>query len=161
MFDACANGQKLKCLTVIDEWTRESLAIEVAGSIRSQRLIKVLTRLVSLHGAPNLLRSDNGPEFVSMAVIRWLATQNIETAYVAPGKPMRNGANESFNGKFRNECLSMKWFRSRAEAKVVIETWRKHYNRVGPHQSLNNLTPSEFARQDRTTKTKQPAEVSF
>ncbi len=107
VFDACANGQKLKCLTVIDEWTRESLAIEVAGSIRSQRLIEVLARLISVHGAPKHLRSDNGPEFVSMAIIRWLAKQNIETAYIAPGKPMQNGTNESFNGKFRDECLRL------------------------------------------------------
>lgn len=83
------------------------------------------------------------------------------TAYIAPGKTMQNGTNESVNGNFRDECLSVEWFRSRAEAKVIIETWRKHYNRVRPHQSLNDLTPSEFARQKKSTKKQQPAEARF
>ena len=161
VFDACANGQKLKCLTVVDEWTRESLAIEVAGSIRSKKVIEVLEKLVSVRGAPKYIRSDNGPEFVSMAILQWLSSQNIETAYIAPGKPMENGTNESFNGKFRDECLSMEWFRSRAEAKVIIETWRRHYNRVRPHQSLNDLTPHEFARQNSTSQRTMPAEASI
>ena len=144
LFDACANGQQLKCLTVIDEFTRECLAIDVAGSIRSGRVIEVLTRLISRHGAPRYLRSDNGPEFVSRAILEWLATEKIETALIDPGKPWQNGDNESFNGKFRDECLSLEWFRSRAEAKVVIETWRRHYNEVRPHSSLEDMTPIEF-----------------
>ena len=151
--DACANGQKLKCLTVVDEWTRESLAIKVAGSIRSKHVIEVLGRLVSVRGAPKYIRSDNGPEFVSLAILRWLADQNIDTAHIAPGRPMENGTNESFNGKFRDECLSMEWFRTRAEAAVVIEAWRKDYNGIRPHQSLNDLTPSEFARQNQPQHT--------
>ncbi|BCQ58030.1 hypothetical protein BLKGLAD_70920 (plasmid) [Burkholderia gladioli pv. gladioli] len=125
VFDACANGQQLKCLTVIDEYTRECLAIDVAGSIRSGRVIEVLSRLVSLHGAPRYLRSDNGPEFVSRAILKWTA-------------------DESFNGKFRDECLSLEWFRTRTEAKVVIEQWRRHYNAIRPHSSLAYLTPNEF-----------------
>jgi putative transposase len=144
VFDACANGQQLKCLTVVDEWTRECLAIDVAGSIRSGRVIDVLSRLVSLHGAPKYLRSDNGPEFISAAVLRWLAAANIDTAHIAPGKPWENGTDESFNGKFRDECLSLEWFRARAEATVLIETWRSHYNDVRPHSSLGYLTPNEF-----------------
>ena len=87
LFDACANGQQLKCLTVIDEYTRECLAIDVAGSIRSPRVIEVLSRLVSVHGAPKYLRSDNGPEFVSRAILKWLGTANIDTAHRDPGKP--------------------------------------------------------------------------
>ena len=144
VFDACANGQQLKCLTVVDEYTRECLAIDVAGSIRSNRVIEVLAKLISVHGAPRYLRSDNGPEFVSRAVLRWLNGANIETAAIDPGKPWQNGATESFNGKFRDECLSLEWFRSRAEAKVVIETWRRHFNSVRPHSSLGYLTPSQF-----------------
>ncbi len=144
VFDACANGQQLKCLTVIDEHTRESLAIDVAGSIRSGRLIEVLTRLVSQHGAPKYLRSDNGPEFVSKAVLKWLVQSNIDTALIDPGKPWQNGADESFNGKFRDECLSLEWFRNRTEAKIVIENWRRHYNEVRPHSSLSYQTPVEF-----------------
>jgi putative transposase len=144
VFDTCANGQQLKCLTVTDEWTKEGLAIEVDGRIRSPRVIAVLARLVSERGAPLALRSDNGPEFVSKALLKWIVDQNIETALIDPGKPWQNGACESFNGKFRDECLSLEWFRSRAEAKAVIEQWRRDYNTVRPHSSLGYLTPAEF-----------------
>jgi len=144
VFDACANGQQLKCLTVVDEYTRECLAIDVAGSIRSGRVIEVLSRLVSLHGAPRYLRSDNGPEFVSRAVLRWLHGANIDTAAIDPGKPWQNGLNESFNGKFRNECLSMQWFKNRIDAKILIEEFRRQYHEVRPHSSLGQLTPVEF-----------------
>ena len=144
VFDTCANGQSLKCLTVIDEFTRECLAIDVAGSIRSGRVIEVLTRLISERGAPRFLRSDNGPEFVSKAILEWLEIAGIETALIDPGKPWQNGADESFNGRFRDECLSLEWFRSRREAKVIIETWRRHYNAVRPHSSLDYRTPIEF-----------------
>ena len=146
VFDACANGQQLKCLTVIDEYTRECLAIDVAGSIRSARVIEVLSKLVSVHGAPKYLRSDNGPEFVSRAVLKWLNTAQIDTAHIDPGKPWQNGSNESFNGKFRDECLSMQWFKSRVDAKVMIEEFRRQFNEVRPHSSLGQLTPLEFKR---------------
>ena len=145
VFDACANGQTLKCLTVTDEWTKEGLAIEVDGRIRSGRVIEVLSRLVSERGAPLHLRSDNGPEFVSRALLKWMVSSGIETALIDPGKPWQNGACESFNGKFRDECLSLEWFRSRAEAKAVIENWRRHFNEVRPHSSLGYLTPAAFA----------------
>ncbi|EMG38433.1 transposase [Desulfocurvibacter africanus PCS] len=149
VFDACADGQQLKCLTVVDEFTRECLAIDVAGSIRSGRVIEVLARLVSERGAPRHLRSDNGPEFVSRALLHWAAKENLDIALIDPGKPWQNGTAESFNGKFRDECLSMEWFRSRAEAKVVIEKWRRHYNEVRPHSSLGNMIPQAY-RQLRT-----------
>jgi len=151
VFDACANGQHLKCLTVIDEFTRECLAIDVAGSIRSGRVIEVLSKLVSVHGAPKYLRSDNGPEFVSRAVIRWLTQANIETACIDPGKPWQNGSNESFNGKFRDECLSIQWFKNRIDAKMLIESFRREYNEVRPHSSLGKLTPAEFKQTLATT----------
>jgi putative transposase len=147
LFDACANGQALKCLTVVDEWTRECLAIDVAGSIRSSRVIDVLARLISVHGAPRYLRSDNGPEFIAEAILRWITAAGIETAFIDPGKPWQNGTDESFNGKFRDECLNMEWFRTRAEATVLIEQWRRHYNEVRPHSSLGYLTPTEFKSQ--------------
>jgi putative transposase len=151
VFDACANGQQLKCLTIIDEYTRECLALDVAGSIRSGRVIEVLARLISLHGAPKYLRSDSGPEFVSRAVLRWLQEAGIDTAVIDPGKPWQNGSNESFNGKFRDECLGMEWFRNRVEAKVVIENWRQEYNVVRPHSSLGYQTPLEFKQQSQAT----------
>jgi putative transposase len=102
VFDTCADGRSLKCLTVSDEFTQECLAIDVAGGIRSGRLIEVLTQLVSVHGAPRYLRSDNGPEFVAQAILRWLQTAQIETAFIDPGKPWQNGTDESFNGKLRD-----------------------------------------------------------
>ena len=142
--DACANGQKVKCLTVIDEYTRECLAIEVSGSIRSNKVIEVLEKLICVHGLPKTLRSDNGPEFVSTALLRWVRDRKLALRLIEPGKPWQNGTNESFNGKFRDECLAMEWFRNRMEAKVVIEDWRVHYNTVRPHSSLDYKTPFEF-----------------
>lgn len=92
------------------------------------------------------LRSDNGPEFVSRAVLKWLGTANIDTAHIDPGKPWQNGSNESFNGKFRYECLSMQWFKKRPDAKAMIEEFRRHFNEVRPHSSLGRLAPLEFKR---------------
>ena len=151
VFDTCADGRSLKCLTVVDEFTRECLAIDVAGSIRSGRVIDVLGQLVSLHGAPRSLRSDTGPEFIATALLRWLQTAEIDTAFIDPGKPWQNGTDESFNGQFRNECLSLEWFRNRMEAKIGIERWRRHDNEERPHMSLGDLTPAEFKKQMGTT----------
>jgi putative transposase len=114
-------------------------------------VIEVLSRLISEHGAPTHLRSDNGPEFVSKALLTWMSKAKIETALIEPGKPWQNGADESFNGKFRDECLSLEWFRNRVEAKIVIEGWRRHYNEVRPHSSLMYETPSEFKRKRSST----------
>ena len=147
VFDRAANGQQLKCMTVIDEYTRECLSILVDGRIRSGKIVMELSRLVSLHGAPKYIRSDNGPEFVSKAVGKGLAKHEIDTAFIEPGKPWQNGADESFNGKLRDECLNLERFRSRAEAKVVIETWRQDYDRERPHSSLGYLTPWEYIEQ--------------
>jgi putative transposase len=159
VFDTCADGRAVKCLTIVDEFTRECLAIDVAGSIRSGRVIEVLTQLVSTHGAPRDLRSDNGPEFVATAILRWLHAAQIETAFIDPGKPWQNGTDESFNGKFRNECLTLEWFRNRIEAKVGIERWRRHYNEERPHMSLGDRTPAEFKAQ-LTSAVTQPGEAS-
>jgi putative transposase len=158
VFDACANGQGLKCLTVIDEFTRECLAIDVAASIRSARVIEVLAKLVSVRGAPRHLRSDNGSEFISRAILRWLSAAHIDTALIDPGKPWQNGANESFNGKFRDECLGMQWFKNRIDARILIEEWRQEFNAVRPHSSLDNLTPSEFVIKMSETR---PGEATF
>jgi putative transposase len=142
--NACANGQKIKCLTVVDEYTRECLAIDMAGSIRSSRVIDVLSKLMRVHGMPKYLRSDNGPEFVSKALLEWAIKESLQISLIDPGKPWQNGTNEIFNGKFRDECLSMEWFRNRLEAKVIIEDWRTYYNDVRPHSSLDYKTPNEF-----------------
>ncbi|GAB7080894.1 hypothetical protein JCM14635_25670 [Megalodesulfovibrio paquesii] len=113
-------------------------------------------RLVWNRGAPRHLRSDNGPEFVSTALLRWAAKESLGSALIDPGKPWQNGTAESFNGKFRDECLSMKWFRSRAEAKAIIEGWRRHYNTVRPHSSLGNMTPGATGKRQRRAKTGAP-----
>lgn len=158
VYDACANGQTIKCLTVVDEYTRECLAIDVAGSIRSKRVIDVLSKLISVRGAPRYLRSDNGPEFVATKLLEWAVQEKLESVLIDPGKPWQNGTNESFNGKFRDECLSMEWFRNRLEARVIIEDWRQHYNAVRPHSSLNYLTPNEFVaglQNDLSTETRK------
>lgn len=144
VFDACANGRTLKCLTIVDEYTRECLPIDVAGSIRAKRVIEVLSSLVSLHGAPRYLRSDNGLELVCTQLLQWAVDEKPETVLIEPGKPWQNGTNESFNGKFRDECLSMEWFRNRLEAREIIEDWRRHYNDARPHSSPNYLPPRQF-----------------
>ena len=113
--------------------------------------IDVLGHLLRRHGAPRYLRSDNGPEFIATALLRWLQSAGIDTAFIDPGKPWQNGTDESFNGKFRNECLSLEWFRNRMEAKIEIERWRRHYNEERPHMSLGDLTPAEFKAQTGTT----------
>jgi putative transposase len=131
-----------------DVRVHQGLTIDVDGRIRSPHVIDVLSHLVSARGAPAFLRSDDGPEFVSTALLSWIIAQGIGTALIEPGKPWQNGVAESFNGKFRDECLSLEWFRSRAEAKAVIEAWRRHYNEVCPHSSLgiSRRTSSRFGR---------------
>ena len=140
--DECANGQKLKCLIVVDEWTHESLAIHVDARIRSADVIKVLSRLFSIYGPPAFVRSDNGPEFVAKAVQRWLREQGVTTSYIQPGKPWQNGVAESFVNRLRDDCLGLEWFNNRLEAKVIIERWRQGYNQERPHSSNNYMTPS-------------------
>jgi putative transposase len=142
--DRCANGQRLKILTVTDEFTRESLAIEGETRIRTREVMQVLQHSITQRGAPAYLRSDTGPEFVAQAVQQWVQRQQVQTAYIAPGSPWQNGYGESFNGRLRDECLNLEWFRNLAEAKVVIGAWRRHYNQERPHSSLGYQTPHEF-----------------
>lgn len=119
VFDACANGSQLKILTIEDEFTRESLAVEVGGSLPASRVIAVLERLFARRGSPDELRSDNGPEFVAQAIRQWLEKHGVATIYMDPGKPWQNGLAESFNGKLRDECLSREWFKNRAAAAAL------------------------------------------
>ncbi len=155
--DRCVNGQKLKILTVVDEWTRECLALEVDGRINASRVIDVLRQLIRQQGPPAYLRSDNGPEFVAKAIKAWLAQSDVQTAYIEAGKPWQNGTNESFNGKFRDECLNLEWFRHCLEARIVIEQWRRRYNEERPHSSLGYRTPAQArAEQAQTVNTLSP-----
>lgn len=143
--DACENGRKLKILTVVDEFTRYSPAIEPDTSIKAEKVIEILKRLFEKHGAPFFIRSDNGPEFIADALKKWLVTSGAKTIYIDPGKPWQNPYGESFNGKFRDECLNMEVFHNISHAKVVIEMWRREYNENRPHSSLGYMTPEEFA----------------
>ncbi len=124
--DWCANGQRLKLLTVIDEFTRESLTIETRTSIKSRAVIEVLERLTNERGAPAYLRSDNGPEFIAARVRDWLAFKEIGTLYIKPGSPWQNARGESFNGRLRDECLNTEGVNNLSEAKVIIESWLQH-----------------------------------
>jgi len=149
--DTCGNGQTLKALTVVDEWTRESLTIEVDSKLDAARVIRVLERLFETYGTPAVLRSDNGPEFIARALRIWALMKHSEIATIEPGKPWQNGSVESFNGTFRAECLDREWFAHLREAKIVIEQWRWEYNTQRPHSSLSYRTPAEVGAEARTT----------
>ncbi len=142
--DAVADGTPLRILTVMDEFTREGLAIDIALTTSAERVIGVLTALVAQHGAPMQLRSDNGAEFVATAIQVWLAQCGIHTLYIDPGKPWQNGKEERFNGTVRDECLNMHMFGSLAEACVRLSAFRHHYNTERPHSALGYLTPLAF-----------------
>ncbi len=144
MYDACASGRKLKLLTVTDEFTRESLRVETRTSMKSRAVVEVLERLMYERGTPAYLRSDNGPELVARQVRMWLAVKGVQTLYIEPGSPWQNAKAESFNGRLRDECLNMEWFRNLTEAQVIIESWRHYYNEERPHSSLSYKTPVEF-----------------
>jgi putative transposase len=146
VFDEAVSGRKLKMLTLIDEYTRECLAVEVDTSITSLKVRQILERVCRHRGFPKAIRSDNGSEFIGQAVGNWLMENNVDPLFIAPGKPWQNGKCESFNGKLRDECLSREWFGSLREARVVIECWRRFYNTERPHSSLEYLTPLEFSR---------------
>jgi len=143
--DQTEDGRSLKFLTVVDEYTRESLTIEVARSIKSKDVIDVLEYLFAVRGAPAHLRSDNGPEFIADPIKKWLATESVTTLYIEPGQPWENGYIESFNGRFRDEVLDRELFGSVVEAKVIAEDWRLEYNNHRPHSGLGYRTPAEFA----------------
>jgi putative transposase len=145
VFDEAVSGRKLKMLTLIDEYTRECLAVEVDTSITSLKVRQILERVCMKRGFPKAIRSDNGSEFIGSAVNLWLESNGISPIFIAPGKPWQNGKCESFNGKLRDECLSREWFASLREARVVIETWRRFYNTKRPHSALGYLTPVEFS----------------
>jgi len=142
--DAAGNGRRFKCLTVVDEYTRECLAITVDRSLPARRVLEVLGHLVARYGPPRYLRSDNGPEFIARRIRRWLTHAGIATAYIDPGKPWQNGVGESFHSRFRDECLDREWFHTPQEARVLIEQYRRQYNEARPHSSLGYHTPAEI-----------------
>ena len=139
------DGRALKLLTVLDEHTRECLAIVVARKIRAHDVLEVLADLFVRHGPPEYLRSDNGPEFTAKLVRRWLGRVGVEMLFIEPGSPWENGYNESFNGKLRDELLNGEIFYSLAEAAVLVEQWRREYNTVRPHSACGGFPPAPEA----------------
>ena len=143
--DQTENGTRFRVLTLIDEHTRECLAVHGDWSIRAVDVITVVEAAMARYGVPTHLRSDNGPEFIAYAIQDWLSEKNVKTIYITPGSPWENAYIESFHDKLRNECLNREIFGSLREARVVIEQWRLHYNGQRPHSSLGYKTPAEFA----------------
>ncbi len=133
-------------LTIIDEYSRECLAVLIARRLRSDDVLHLLADLFADKGPPDHIRSDNGPEFTAAAVREWLKRIGIETLFIEPGSPWENGYNESFNGKLRDEPLNTKIFYTLKEAKVLIERWRRHYNTLRPHNSLGYRPPAPESR---------------
>ena len=144
--DDLADGRRLGCLNIVDDCTRECLAIEVDTSLTSSRVKAVLERLADTQGLALSITVDHGPEFEGRVLDAWAYKQNLQLSFIRPGKPNENAYIESFNGKFWDECLNEHWLISMAQARRIIEAWRIEYNTVRPHSSLGNLTPEEFAR---------------
>jgi transposase InsO family protein len=143
--DRTHEGKRFRMLTVIDEYSRECLAIKVDRSLKSIDVIETLADLFISKGQPDFIRSDNGPEFTAIILRDWLARLNTGTLFIEPGSPWENGYNESFNGKLRDELLNCEIFYTLKEAKILIEQWRKHYNTVRPHSALGYKPPTPEA----------------
>jgi putative transposase len=143
--DALLDGRRIRALTVVDDYSRESLAIEVGQSITGEQVVTVMNRLRAVRGAPKRIRVDNGPEFVSRALDQWAYLHQVTLDFSRPGKPTDNALVESFNGWLRDECLNTNWFLSLDDARRKIEAWRQHYNESRPHTSLGFVPPSVFA----------------
>lgn len=145
MMDALRAGRRLRLLNIVDDYSRECLAIEVAHSLTGRHVTDVLERLVRSRGKPAVLLSDNGPEFASRVLDQWAYTHDIRLQFIEPGKPSQNAYIESFNGKLRDECLNENVFLNLIDVRHTLETWRCDYNCTRPHSSLGNMTPEEYA----------------
>lgn len=143
--DRTVTGDALRMLVVLDEYTRESLKIRVKKRQTAEDVEETLAELIRQRGRPKYVRCDNGPEFIAESLRQWLKKRKIEPLYITPGSPWENGYVESFNGKFRDECLNMELFWSAEEAQVIVEDWRRHYNQARPHSALGYRTPAEAA----------------
>ncbi len=144
--DTLSNSRRIRTLNVVDDFTRQALAIEVDTSLSGQRVARTLDRIAMERGGyPKTIVLDNGTELTSLAMLEWSARTRVQLHFIAPGKPTQNAFIESFNGKFRDECLNDNIFGTLAEARAIIEAWRTDYNEHRPHKSLGNLTPNAFA----------------
>jgi putative transposase len=150
MSDCLATGRRFRTLNIVDDLTRECPAIEVDTSLPGARVVRVLDKLAILRGLPDTIVIDNGSEFTGRALDAWANKHGVKLHFIDPGKPVQNAYIESFNGKFRDECLDLHWFTDLADAKEKIESWRVEYNQVRPHSSLGNTTPEAFAERIKT-----------
>jgi len=148
VMDATSLGRRVRILAIVDDYTRECLAVEVDTSISGLRVARVLDRLLELRGKPKGITVDNGPEFSGRALDTWAYNNKVRLNFIRPGKPVENAYIESFNGRLRDECLNSHEFGSLQEARGIIEVWREDYNEKRPHGSLDDMTPTEFARQE-------------
>jgi putative transposase len=143
--DSTVTGRRFRALTIVDDYSRKCPAIEVDTSLGGRRIIQVLERLADARGLPEVITTDNGPEFTSKALDEWAYRNGVKLNFIRPGKPIENAYVESFNGRLRDECLNGNWFLNVSHAKEVIETWRLDYNESRPHTSLSGKTPNEYA----------------
>jgi putative transposase len=143
--DACRDGRKLRILTVVDEFTRECLEVEVGHRMSAGVVCRVLLGLFGVRGRPAYVRSDNGPEFIARGLMRMLATEDVGVRHIEPGSPWQNGRNERFNGSLRDECLNLETFEHRDQARAICRLYARHYNVERPHSALGYRTPREFA----------------
>ena len=145
MSDQLYNGRRIRILTLVDNFNRESLAIEIGEHIGSDRVVEVLTRLSKKRDLPKRIQVDNGPEFISKRLDQWAYFQRVELDFIRPGKPSDNGIIEAFNGRLRQECLNESWFLSLDDARQKVEAWRQEYNKTRPHGALGNVSPLAYA----------------
>jgi len=146
--DSLADGRTIKILSVLDEYTRKCFWMEIDTSINGVRVVRILTEISQVEGLPEIIIIDNGPEFISKALDAWAYERGVKLTFIRPGKPTENAYIESFNGRFRDECLNENWFLSLEHARRIIEKWRIDYNSERPHSSLGDLTPEEFIKQE-------------
>jgi putative transposase len=147
VFDRTADGRVIKCLTIVDDATHEAVAIEVERAISGLGVTRVLDRLALSRGLPQVIRTDNGKEFCGKAMVAWAHERDVQLRLIQPGKPNQNAYVESFNGRFRDECLNEHWFTHLLHARTTIETWRREYNEERPKEALRGLTPAAYAKQ--------------
>ena len=159
VFDQLANGRRIKCLTIVDDFTRECVDIAVDHGISGAYVVRILDQVSRFRGYPAAVRTDNGPEFTSRAFLAWTQAHGVQHILIEPGKPMQNGYIESFNGKFRDECLNEHWLPSLTAARDVIADWRRDYNEVRPHSSCGRIPPAQFAAHQRSQP--NPTAVTF
>jgi putative transposase len=146
--DRMMDNRRLKTFTLIDEYSKENLALELDRSISGRRVTRILDEVVAKKGKPELIRVDNGSEFTGKAMFEWSERNGVLLCFIEPGKPTQNPFIESFNGRYRDEFLNENWFRTLNEAREAAVIWKKHYNEVRPHSSLNGLSPNEFTEWD-------------